>query len=98
MIVVIKKPNELPSIVDIEGNDLKTLQGIVGGYIEIVRIIDTSIIMICNEEGKLDGLPFNFILGNDAIVGTVIFVSDSQDGDFTGLNVDESASIIEFLS
>ncbi len=37
---------------------LKELQEIVGGYIEIVPTKDGRI-MVCNEEGKLDGLPRN---------------------------------------
>lgn len=47
--------------------DLKFLQDGVGGYIEIVPNFDTFLIegrefpcvAFCNEEGKLDGLPFN---------------------------------------
>ena len=37
---------------------LKELQFIVGGYIEIVRFAGGQI-MVCNEEGKLIGLPPN---------------------------------------
>jgi hypothetical protein len=37
---------------------LKELQAFVGGYIEIVFLTDSQI-MVVNEEGKLDELPIN---------------------------------------
>ena len=38
--------------------ELKELQQIVGGYIEILPMKDGRI-MVCNEESKLEGLPRN---------------------------------------
>lgn len=51
------------SIIDIKPNNgtdfsLEELQEIVGGYIEIVGLMDNEI-MVINEEGKLIDLPFN---------------------------------------
>jgi hypothetical protein len=37
---------------------LKELQSFVGGYIEILFITDSQV-MVVNEEGKLDELPIN---------------------------------------
>jgi len=37
---------------------LKELQTIVGGYIECLYLKD-DMTMVVNEEGKLEGLPFN---------------------------------------
>ena len=31
--------------------------------------------MLCDEEGKIKGLDYNFTLGPDDIVGNVLFVS-----------------------
>lgn len=70
---VIVEPNQAPRIETIK-NDLKTFQGLVGGYIEKVSFND-SIDMIINEEGKLIGLEPNFATNYDIIVGTAIFVS-----------------------
>ena len=58
---------------------LKELQSIVGGYIECLYLKD-DMTMVVNEEGKLDGLPFNdmatAIAYNssyaDSIVGSVL--------------------------
>jgi len=53
-------------------NNLKNLQTFVGGYIEVVPVT-RNIVMICNEEGKLQGLDPNFRYLTDMIVGPVIF-------------------------
>ena len=39
-------------------NTLEAMQEFVGGYIEAVTLPDGKVI-ICNEEGKLLGLPYN---------------------------------------
>jgi hypothetical protein len=51
------------SIIDVKPNNgtdfsLEELQEIVGGFIEIVSLMDNEIMLI-NEEGKLIDLPFN---------------------------------------
>lgn len=37
---------------------LAEMQAVVGGYIEVV-FLDNGEIMVVNEEGKLNGLPYN---------------------------------------
>lgn len=80
--VIIKKPNDQPYMTVIE-NDLKKLQEIVGGYIETVTIAE-DLVIICNEEGKLKGLPENCNVCGIDFVGPIIFV---------GINEDEFANI-----
>ena len=41
-------------------NQLKVLQKIVGGLIEVVPSTQEGLSIICNEEGKLIGLPINY--------------------------------------
>ena len=71
MKVYVKNPQEKIKEMDIT-NELEPLQALVGGYIEIVPISD-KIVMIVNEEGKLMGLPYNFIIRGDTIVGPAVF-------------------------
>jgi hypothetical protein len=64
---------------------LKSLQGAVGGYIEIVNAQNGKLIVV-DEEGKLKGKPVNVVAtklyGNpyDVIVGDVV-VCDSNEID-----------------
>lgn len=39
--------------------ELEELQKVVGGYIEIINLGNDEI-MVVNEEGKLEDLPYNF--------------------------------------
>lgn len=76
--------------------DLKSLQKIVGGYIEFVCPFNDNVAIICNEEGKLTGLEPNRVLTNDGFIpydyvcGTFIFIGlnnddDENDDDFSSL-------------
>lgn len=72
--VIIKNPNGKPfkALVD---NTLEAFQNLVGGYIQTVPCSgETNCIIVCNEEGKLLGLPYNFMTEWDIFVGTVVFV------------------------
>ena len=44
--------------IDIE-NKLEAFQEAVDGYIETVTL-DNGVVLICNEEGKLRDMPYNF--------------------------------------
>lgn len=55
-------------------NELETLQRMVGGYIETVPFIRSDVIMLVDEEGKIDGRPVNFPFRGDAICGSVLWV------------------------
>lgn len=91
MKVVVKKPLQEAEVKEI-GEELENLQEIVGGYIECVNITD-DILCVCNEEGKLEGLTPNFILGGDVVVGDVFFCSLNDEGDFISLN-DEQIELV----
>ena len=84
MKAIIKEVGQKPRIDDIK-NDLETIKSLIGGYVEVLRM-EENILLICNEEGKLNGLPPNFSTGYDIIAGTAVFVSFDGKEDFTGLS------------
>src|SRR5690554_6653782 len=89
MKALIIEPEKTPRIADIE-NDLKTLQSIIGGYIEIVYPFDDTVALVCHEEGKLIGLPLNRSLEDyDIIAGTFIIVGLNED-DFCSLTPEQT--------
>jgi len=87
--VLMVEPGKAPYQATI-GADLKSLQQVVGGYIESIAPYDDPVAIICNEEGKLEQLPFNRGLrdesGNlyDYIAGNFIIVGLGEE-DFTSL-------------
>lgn len=84
--VVVVQPFCQPSSQNIK-NDLTTLQQQVGGYIEMISPFkDKNICLICNEEGKIKGLPLNRQVGNDIIAGTFIIAGVGNDGELVSLN------------
>ena len=77
--VLVVEPGMLP-YEKIIPNRLKDKQDIVGGNIEYTRVDeDESALLICNEEGKILGLPFNRDIGRDVIAGTFLIVGDDPD-------------------
>ena len=63
------EPYKLPKEVEIE-NTLEKLQSLVDGYIECVYLPkDSDVILICNDEGKINNMPLNRDIGYDIIAG-----------------------------
>ena len=87
--VLMVEPGKAPYQTAI-GADLKSLQQVVGGYIESIAPYDDPVAIICNEEGKLEQLPFNRGLrdesGNlyDYIAGNFMIIGLGEE-DFTSL-------------
>lgn len=72
-----KKPGCAPEIIEVE-NTLKALQREVSGYIKTVTIASDAVI-ICNEEGRILGLPDNCRVCGVDFVGTVLIVGTKGD-------------------
>ena len=91
MIVLKVEPEKAPERIEISG-DLESMQQIVGGSIQAIYPFDEPIALICNEEGKLDGLPLNRALRDedgkiyDVITGTFFLCgAPPEEESFTSL-------------
>lgn len=84
MIVLRKNPGQDFESIDIP-NTLEALQKEVEGYIEVVPIGNDAVI-ICNEEGRLIGLPYNTQVGDYSFVGTILIAGTNGEEltDYTG--------------
>ena len=58
MNVLIVEPGKAPYETQI-GDDLRSMQALVGGYIQAVYPYEEPVALICCESGKLDRLPLN---------------------------------------
>ena len=72
MRVVICEPGKLSRIAEIQPG-LESLQQIVGGYIEPYYGFKEDVCIICNEEGRLLGLPYNVTICGTSFVGSILF-------------------------
>ena len=90
MNVLVVEPYKAPYEKEIDPG-LESLQHEVGGDIEVVYPFDDPVGIICNEEGKLEGLPLNRSLKDedgeiyDILAGTFLVVGLGEE-DFEGLS------------
>ena len=82
--VLVVAPMEEPHIVEID-SDLTTLQELVGGDIQAVYPYEDQVAIICNEEGKFNGLMLNRALRSengemyDVLAGTFLITGLTED-------------------
>jgi len=88
--VLVVEPEQPPYVKNIE-DSLQSLQAEVGGSIEASYPFDDPVAIICNEEGKLLGLPLNRALRDedhhvyDVVAGTFLVAGLGAE-DFCSLN------------
>lgn len=94
MIRVLKiEPHKEPQVIHIK-NSLESLQKEVDGYLEIVVLSPTAM-MIFNEEGKIIGLEGNRRFNNDVIVGNIIIAGIDDNRDTCSLSDAELKTYME---
>ena len=89
MNVLMVEPGKAPYETQI-GDDLRSMQAAVGGYIQAVYPFEQPVVLVCCESGKLDGLQLNRALRDadgdiyDIVAGNFFIVGLGQ-SDFTDL-------------
>ena len=86
MKVLMVEPGKSPYAAEIESG-LKSLQAAVGGDIQAVYPYEDPVALICNDEGKLLGLPLNRPLwdGADVLAGPGFLAGCDNEGNLTSL-------------
>ena len=90
MNVLMVEPGKAPYETQI-GDDLRSMQAAVGGYIQAVYPYEEPVALICNEDGKMNGLPLNRALRDsdgdiyDIIAGN-FFIAGLGQSNFTDLS------------
>ena len=90
--VILCEPGKTAHVISI-ANRLESLQEIVGGFIEVICPFDDPVAIICNEEGKLNGMELNRTLRNfaaktcDILVGPFLVIG-LRENNFTSLPIE----------
>lgn len=95
MKVVYKAPGCKPEIRDIS-NTLEELQESVEGYIETVTFASDCCV-ICNEEGRLLGLPYNCKFLGVSFYGAILVVGIDGE-EFTDIPPETAGAVMRGLS
>lgn len=82
-------------------NSLESKQKYVDGLIQVVSL-DSNIDIICNDEGKLQGLKPNraFMNGEDILdvfVGNILACRHDSEGNFTSIKEEDIPTIEKYL-
>lgn len=82
-----------PEVRDI-GGSLEDMKKLIDGYIEVIHPFNDTALIVCNEEGKINGLPLNRSLLHPEtgelyeIIAGNFFICDAppDSDDFAGLS------------
>ena len=98
--VVLVEPGKLARIAQI-GNTLEAMQQTEGGDIEAYYPFEEQVCIVCNEEGKINGLPLNRAIRDadtgdiaDIIAGT-FFICDCSGESFGSLSKEQQKRYLE---
>lgn len=89
MKILLVEPGKEPVLKEIDGS-LKSMQEIVGGTIQALYPFEEPVALICNDEGKLLGLPLNRALRDeegqiyDIVAGTFFLCGVPEGSDSFG--------------
>ena len=95
MQVLVVEPERRPEVKEIDGS-LRSMQEVVGGWIQALFPFDEPLALVCNDEGKLMNLPANRGLRDkngqiyDFVCGTFFICGAPSDSDhFTSLTPEQ---------
>ena len=96
MKILVVPPEKVPEEMEISGS-LESMQKVVGGLIQAIYPFEDPVALVCNEEGKLLGLPWNRALydGDDnlyEIIAGTFFICGIDSDDFCSLTDEQVAT------
>ena len=96
ILICVKYPGEEPRVEPLFDNTLEAFQDAVGGYIEAVTLC-TDLVLICNEEGRIRGLPYNTTICDCQFYGPVLAVGVNGE-DFASLKAANIPMVLQLLA
>ena len=95
ILVIIKEPGKDPVVEPLFDNTLEAFQEAVGGYIETYPLAE-GVCIICNEDGKLLGLPYNMSIFREDFVGTLVAVGTKGE-EFASLKASQVPALLSIF-
>ena len=100
--VVMCEPGRIAKITDI-GTDLDSLQKAVGGFIETYYPFEEEMCIVCNDEGKLNGMsPCRAIFDDEHKIQDIIFgpffICDCSTDEFRSLSTEQLERYVKMFA
>lgn len=97
--VVMVEPGKVARIEEID-NSLESMQSIVGGWIEAYYPFEEEVCIVCNDDGKINGMPLNRAIYTEDqemmdIIAGPFFVCDCSGEEFDSLNDEQCQCYLE---
>lgn len=102
MKILVVEPMKRPYVQEIDGS-LESMQKLVGGTIQAVYPFEDDVALVCHDEGKLLGLPYNRFLYDeqkqpyDVICGTFFVVGVGEEN-FKSLTIQQIRTYSDMYS
>lgn len=96
ILVIRKEPGKSAEVEPLFENTLEAFQAAVGGYIEAVPVTQ-NLCILCNETGRIDGLPYNCkVMGFD-FYGPILAVG-TRDCEFASIRAPHFPTVLKLMS
>ncbi len=99
--VLLLEPDKVATVTEI-GTSLEDMQKVVGGFIETAYFFDDPVVLVVNDEGKINGMPLNRGIYDknrklvDIIAGPAFLCGDTGES-FTSLTDDQIQKYSQLL-
>ena len=94
MKIVLVEPGKEAREAEITGS-LREMQKLVGGIIQAIYPWTDPVAMICHDEGKILGLPFNRVLEDYDLIAGPFFICGIQGENFASLTDQQVKTYLE---
>ena len=95
ILVVFKEPGKAPYVEPCFPNTMEAFQKAVGGYIETLTLCE-DLVLIVNEEGLLQGMPYNCKVCGMSFVGTIVAAGIAGD-EFAGIRAAHVPTVLKLF-
>lgn len=96
ILVIREEPGKSAEVEPLFENTLEAFQAAVGGHIEAVAVTQ-DLCIICNETGRIDGLPYNCnVLGFD-FYGPILAVG-TRGCEFASIRAPHFPTVLKLMS
>ena len=95
ILICVKYPGDEPRVEPLFDNTLEAFQNEVGGYIEVVTLC-SDLVLICNEEGRTKGLPYNTTICGCQFYGPVLAVG-TRGYEFSSLKAHTVPMVLQLM-